>query len=178
MLLMMSGRIHNWAKGWLVLLSIVSFVVLVSLPIADPNLISESLDGQFAYTPEHAFNVIASYGEEGRIQMIWIHIADFLLIIVYTLMFCLVISWFFRRGFEHDSKMQKLNLIPLLGGIFDVLENIWIMILIAIYPTQSIVVAWFASFFTTGKYILGVPIILLLLIGLVMALINGFRVYD
>lgn len=83
-----------------------------------------SLDGQFAYTPEQAFSVVASYGDNGRAQMIWIHLGDFILITLYTSMFCLSISWVFQRGFKLDSRMQRLNLVPVLGGFFDVMENI------------------------------------------------------
>ena len=146
------------------------------MPIADPALLNLSLDGQFAYTPEQAFSAVASFGESGRIQMIWIHLADFLLIALYTSMFCLSISWLFRRGFAPGSRLQQLNLVPILGGIFDGMENIWILILILAYPARPAAVAWLATIFTTGKYLLGVPIILLLVIGLVAAALNRFKV--
>jgi hypothetical protein len=176
MLSRISDRFHTWAKGWLILSLIAAFVLLVNLPLADPTLISMSLDGQFAYTPEQAFSAVASYGDNGRIQMIWIHLGDFILIILYTLMFCLSISWLFQRGFKPDNRMQRLNLVPVLGGIFDVMENIWIITMIRVYPAQPTVVAWLSTISTLGKYIMGIPIVLLLVIGLVKAAMNRFRV--
>jgi len=178
MLSRISGRFRNWAKGWLILFIIAAFVLLVNLPLADPALVSMSLDGRLAYTPEQAFSAVASYGDTGRIQMIWIHLADFILITLYTSMFGLSISWLFKRGFKPDSRMQRLNLIPVLGGFFDVMENIWIMIMILVYPAQPTIVAWLSTISTTAKYIMGVPIVLLLLIGLVRAIMNRFKVQE
>jgi len=176
MLSRISDRFHAWAKGWILLLLIAAFVLLVNLPLADPALLSLSLDGKFAYTPDQAFSAVASYGDAGRVQMIWIHLGDFILIALYTLLFCLSISWLFQRGFKRDSKMQRLNLVPLLGGLFDVMENIWILALILAYPAQPEAVAWLSTVFTTGKYIMGIPILLLLAVGLVKAAMNGFKV--
>ena len=173
-----SDRFHTWAKGWLILSIIASFVLLVNLPLADPALVSISLDGRFAYTPEQAFSAVASYGDAGRVQMIWIHLGDFILIALYTSMFGLSISWLFQRGFKLDSRMQKLNLVPVLGGFFDVMENIWIMTMILVFPAQPTVVAWLSTISTMGKYILGIPIVLLLLIGLIKAAMNRFKVQE
>lgn len=178
MLSRISDRFHTWAKGWLILSIIASFVLLVNLPLADPALVSISLDGRFAYTPEQAFSAVAAYGDAGRVQMIWIHLGDFILITLYTSMFGLSISWLFQRGFKLDSRMQKLNLVPVLGGFFDVMENIWIVIMILVFPAQPTVVAWLSTISTMGKYILGVPIVLLLLIGLIKAAMNRFKVQE
>jgi hypothetical protein len=176
MLTELSNRIHAWAKGRLILAVIAAFVLLINLPLADPALLETSLDGKFAYTPEEAFSAVASYGENGRAQLIGIHLADFLLIALYTAMFCLLISWLFRRGFAPGSAMQRLNLVPILGGFFDVMENIWIMAMILAYPARPAAVAWLATVSTTGKYIMGIPILLLLAVGLVKAAMNGFKV--
>jgi len=176
MLSRISKRFHTWAKGWLILSIIAAFVLLVNLPLADPTLISMSLDGQFAYTPEQAFSAVASYGDNGRAQMIWIHLGDLILITLYTSMFCLSISWLFQRGFRLDSRMQRLNLVPFLGGFLDVMENIWIITIILVYPAHPTVLAWLATISTMGKYIMGFPIVLLLVIGLVKAAMNRFKV--
>jgi len=170
-----SMKIRKWANGWLVLSLIVAFVLFVNLPIGDPILIGKSLDGQIGYTPEQAFSAIASYGESGRTEMIWIHLGDFILILLYTSMFSLSISWLFKRGFEIDNNIHLLNLVPLFGGLFDVMENIWILLLLLIYPTKSIIIGWFSTVFTTGKFILGIPIISVILYGLFKAAGNRFK---
>lgn len=178
MLLNLSKRIQGWAKGWLVLSLIAAFIILVNLPLGDPELISASLDGRIGYTPEQAYAAISSYGSAGRTQMIWIHLADMILITLYTSLFCLSISWLFKRGYQPDSKMQTMNLVPLVGGLFDVMENIWILTMLLIYPTESILVGWLSTVFTTDKYLMGVMIISLLLLGVVKAAINKFKVQE
>ena len=173
-----SRRIQGWARGWLVLSLIAVFFLFINLPLGDPVLISTSLDGQIGYTPEQAFSAISSYGTTGRTQMIWIHLGDFILITLYTSLFCLSISWLFKRGYKPNSKMQILNLVPVVGGIFDVMENIWIIIMILIYPTKSLIIGSLSTIFTTGKYIMGLIIISLLLLGVVKAAINRFKVQE
>mgnify|MGYP001131228375 CR=1 FL=1 len=175
MLQKISMKVRKWANEWLVLSLIVAFVLFVNLPIGDPVLISKSLDGRIGYTPEQAFSAIASYGESGRTQMVWIHLGDFILILLYTSMFSLSISWLFKRGFEIDNKIHLLNLVPLFGGLFDVMENIWILILLLIYPMKSIIIGWLSTVSTTGKYILGIPIIIVILIGFFKAAANRFK---
>ena len=176
MLTRISKQLHAWAKGWRILLIIAVFILLINLPLADPELVNKSLDGRFAYTPEEAFSAISSYGDVGRLQMIWIHLGDFILIALYTLMFGLSISWLLQRAFKLNSILQRMNLVPILGGFFDVMENIWIMTMILVYPAQPKTVAWLSTISTSSKYILGVPIILLLLIGFIKAAFNQFRV--
>jgi len=171
----LSNRLHAHAQGWLILVVIALFVLLINLPLADPALLSRSLDGRFGYTASDAFSAVSSYGEDGRLQMIWIHLADFILIAVYTAMFSLGISWLFQRGFKPVSRVQTLNLVPILGGIFDVLENIWIMALILVYPTQPRIVGWLATTSTMAKYGMGVIILALLAFGLVRAALNRFK---
>lgn len=172
----LSNRLHDQAKGWLILVVIALFALLANLPLADPALLSRSLDGRVGYTASEALSAVASYGDDGRVQMIWIHLADFMLVVVYTTMFSLSLSWLLRRSFVPESRMQKLNLVPVLGGLFDVLENIWIITLLLLYPDQPTAVAWLAAIFTMGKYIMGVVIVLLLVMGLVKAASNRFRV--
>ncbi len=71
-----------------------------------------------------------------------------------------------------------MNLVPLVGGLFDVMENIWILTMLLIYPTESILVGWLSTVFTTDKYLMGVMIISLLLLGVVKAAINKFKVQE
>jgi hypothetical protein len=177
MITRLSERLYTWAKGWRVLASLAAFMALLLMPpLADPDLLSQSLDGMVFYTPERAFSAIASYGEAGRTQVLWVHVADFLIILVYTSLFCLSISWLLQRGFEPTSKMRRLNVLPLLGGLFDVLENLCVMTLILVYPAQPVALAWLSTAFTTSKYSSTVLILVPLLIGLVKAGMNGFKV--
>ena len=110
--------------------------------------------------------------------MQWLHLLDFLLILIYTGMFSLLFSWLFKRSFQPSNDLRLLNLVAVPGGLFDIFENIWIMILIRVWPAQPKPIAWLASFFTAGKYFLGLPIILLILIGFFLAAKNQFKIQN
>jgi hypothetical protein len=66
-------------------------------------------------------------------------------------------------------------MVPVGAGLFDLLENLSIVILLLAYPTQYSIVAWLSTVFTMSKIIpLGVSI-LLILIGVVGAALNRFK---
>jgi hypothetical protein len=179
MLTKISGLFHSWARGWLILALFATFVVFIAitLPVlqASPGGTIESLDARFFYTPEEAFSTVGSYGEASRF---WIRIYltwDIVNPILYTLTFGLLISWLFQRSFKSGSKLQKLNVVPVGAGLFDLLENFSIVILLLAYPAQYTVVAWLSTVCTMSKIILLGVSILLILIGVVGAALKRFK---
>jgi len=95
--------------------------------------------------------------------------------IVYLFFFGLLISWLFQRGFASNSPMRKYNIMPLGAWFFDLLENICIVILVSIFPSQPTALAWLLILLTTVKWLFAGASILLILVGLVMAIRNGFK---
>ena len=179
MLAKISRLFHSWARGWLILALFAAFVVFVAvtLPVlqAAPGGSIVSLDAQFFYTPEEAFSTVGSYGDASRF---WIRIYltwDIVNPILYTLAFSLLISWLFQRSFKPGSKLQKLNVLPVGAGLFDLLENISIVTLLTAYPAQLTIVAWLSTVCTMSKIsFLGVST-LLILFGVVRAAMNRFK---
>jgi len=91
------------------------------------------------------------------------------------LAFSLLISWLFQRSFKPGSKLQKLNVLPVGAGLFDLLENICIVTLLTVYPAQPAVVAWLSTVCTMSKMsFLGMST-LLILVGLVKAAMSRFK---
>lgn len=179
MLPRISGLFHSWARGWLILALFATFVVylVITLPIlqAAPGGAIVSLDAQLFYTPQEAFSTVGSYGDATsfwiRTYLTW----DIVNPILYSLAIGLLISWLFQRGFKPESKLQKLNVVPVGAGLFDLLENFSIVILLLTYPAQYTVVAWLSTFFTMSKVVLLGVSILLVLIGLVGAALKRFK---
>lgn len=171
---------HRLAKGWLILVIFGLFVLLIivqGLFTLDPAIVEYGfLDSINIHSPAQIYTMLALYGESGRAQVILIATTwDFLLPMIYTLFFGLSISWLLKRSFKPESKLQKLNLVAL-GGIFDLLENALTILIVMVYPTQLLVLAWIKTITTTIKYFSGIPIIVVLLVGLVKAAINRFKV--
>ncbi len=182
----LSNRFHAWTKGWLILalFLVEGLFNAIILPGVQQKLIAASggtgpIDLLFFYTPETVYTMVASYGEAGRAMYRNFElIGDIIYPLVYTLFFSLLISWLFQRGFKPDSAMQKLNVIPVGTLIFDLLENIFIVIMLSIHPAQPALVAWMGAGFTLAKWsFFGVSLVLVL-VGLGKAAMNKFRKQD
>ncbi|NWF63854.1 MAG: hypothetical protein HXY38_06055 [Chloroflexi bacterium] len=120
--------------------------------------------------------MIERYGEYTRIfyrNVEWT--ADILYPIIYLFFFGLAISWLFERGFSANSPMRKLNVMPVGAFVSDLLENLTIVTLLSIFPSQPIALGWLLFIFTTLKWIFAFASIALMLVGLAMALKNGFK---
>lgn len=178
--LKISKFFHKLAKSWLILLILFFVFFLLALVIfpafssQSPKMIS--LDGPSFYSPQQIFSIIETWGEIGRSLQLWFHLTwDVLVPVLGLFLIGLSISWLTQRGFKPKSKMQKANLVAL-GSIFDLLENLCIVILILFYPSNSIIVAWLKTIFTSIKYFFGIVIILVILISLIKAIKNKFRI--
>jgi len=172
MLSRLSRHLYSWTRGWLILALIAGFVIfeVITLPRlqAAPGGNIVSLDAQLFYTPERAFATVAAYDDARRfwipIYLTW----DVANPIFYTLIFGLLISWLFRRC-QLSESWHLLNLLPVGAGLCDLVENLCIVTLLAVYPAQPAAVAWLSTICTVSKMsFLGVST-LLILVGLVAA---------
>jgi hypothetical protein len=171
--------LHSWTKGWLILALLAFFAgfVALTLPFLQkaPGGSIESLDARIFYSPDEAYSTVGSYGDASqfwiRTYLTW----DIVNPVIYTLIFGLGLSWLFQRSFSSDSKLQMLNVAPVGAGLFDVLENIFIVVLLTVYPTHLTGVAWLAAVSTLGKTIFLGASAALMLVGLVGATLNRFK---
>jgi hypothetical protein len=183
MLNKISERFYQWNKGWLIfiLLLLDAFFAGFLLPLIQGMMQGgkggiQPLDLMLFATPEKIFNMINEYGEYGRPFYRNVELTvDIIYPIVYLFFFGLLISWLFQRGFAPNSPMRKLNIMPLGAWFFDLLENIVIVILLSIFPSQPAALAWILILLSTVKWFFAGASILLILIGFTMALKNGFK---
>ncbi len=170
---------HRMARGWLIIVLAAVFVpyILTTFPVVQsmPGGDIVSLDAQFFYTPQQAFATIASYGAAApywiRLYLTW----DILNPIFYTLLLCTVLSWLMQRSLPAESKLRLFNALPILGGLFDILENITVVILLSVYPARPEPLAWLATIFTVGKISLLAASLIAILAALAAAAANRFR---
>ena len=181
-----SQKFYGWAKGWLVfvLFLLDGFFAGFLLPLIQGMMQGgqggiQPLDLMLFATPEKLFDMIEKYGEYGRPFYRNVELTvDIIYPIVYLFFFGLLISWLFQRGFAPNSSMRKLNVMPLGAWFFDLLENIVIVILLSIFPSQPAVLGWILFLVSTIKWFFAGASILLILVGLVMAIRNGFKKQD
>lgn len=184
MLNTISEKFHKWTKGWLVIVLLILEALFMGyvmpaaggiLALAANNSVLP-LDLMFFYTPDQAFEMINKYGEAGRSVYRTIELtADIVYPIVYTLFYGLLISWLFQRAFKSNSKMQKLNVIPVGAWFFDLLENVGIVTMLSVFPSQPAILAWLTMIFGSLKWAFAIASILLSLYGLIRAAMNGFK---
>lgn len=185
MLIKMSDWFHKTSKkGWLVLLFVVLDVAFVAgvmpymgaIMALAANNGTGPLDLNLFYTPEQAFAAINAYGETGRSVYRIIELtADIIYPVIYTLAFGLLISWLAARGFAADSRLQRLNLLPVGAWLFDLLENIGIVTLLSIYPSMPTALAAITAVFTSAKWLFAFGSILTILVSLGAWVIKAVR---
>jgi hypothetical protein len=186
MLVQLSMTFKKYANGWLILALLAGAIffntVILPKPLAKLQAASGGigpLDLQFFYTAERAYSMVASYGEEARAFYRRFELTgDIIYPIVTSFLLALLITWLFQRGFAPDHGMQKLNVVPVGAWLFDLLENIGIVTMLSIYPATHAALAWITGLFTLIKWLFAGVTIILILIGLVMALKNGFKRQD
>ena len=178
-----SKKFHAWAKGWLVIVLMLldmffmGFVMpLIGGLMKSGTGLEQPLDLMFFSSPEKTFAMIERYGEFGRPFYRNVELTvDIIYPIIYMLAFGLLISWLFQRGFKSDSKMQKLNVFPIGAWFFDLLENLGIVTMLSMWPSQPSVLAWLTTIITMIKWVFAGGSMVLIVVGLVMAAKNGFR---
>lgn len=143
--------------GSLLLMVVFMIAVLPAQAVDSANKIGSerSPDTSFFYTPEDLYQMAEEYGPTGRqayIRARWTF--DLVFPLVYTSFLTLGISWFIQRISGWKEIYRHINLLPVLGGIFDLLENSATTLAMALYPKKVQVLLLSASIFTPIKWVL------------------------
>lgn len=149
---------------------------LMSSLIEDPAGELEKIDTKLYYSPAELYEIMEPYGAQGRRVYALSHLtADVFFPLVYAFFFGLLIANIFQRAFPKDSWAQRLNLVPFMLLIFDLVENLGIVILLLSYPTQMVGLARLTGLVTSLKWILAGITVILPLAGAVVWLIRSLR---
>lgn len=186
MLQNISEKFYKWANGWVVLLFLALDMLFAGfvMPLMGGLMksgtgLEQPLDLMIFATPDKIFNMIETYGDSTRMFYRTVELtADIAYPIIYTFAFGLLISWLFKRGFTSNSSMRKYNIAPVYAFAFDMLENLNIVTLLSIFPSTPVILGWTLFIFTIIKWFFAVVSILLILVGLVMAIKNKFKVQN
>lgn len=128
------------------------------------------------YSYPYAVSLLESLGETGRNMYLTLQIpADFLYPGLFAVSYSLLLTWLFAKSFESDSKMFYLALVPVLGGFFDYLENICIVLMLNSFPDLSQELVEVASTFTVLKSIFSTLFFVFLLVGILSLIIKKIK---
>jgi hypothetical protein len=167
-------RVSDWLRrvstGWVTLAALLIFLLFAALVLPREATRAEeetgsaaSPDTSFFYAPGDLYRMAESYGAEGRQAYVRARFTfDLVWPLVYTFFLVTAISWVLR-GIAADSRWQLANLAPLLGALFDYLENLCTSLVMLRYPAQTPVLDLLAPLFTALKWAtLGLSFALLL----------------
>ena len=104
------------------------------------------------YTFDYAVELLETLGSEGRATYLTLQLPlDFIYPGLFAATYSLLLIWLFRRGSKARSKVHYFAVIPVFAGLFDYIENIFIIILLNSFPDISLGIVGLASVFTILK---------------------------
>ena len=172
----LSDKLTHLSKGWFVLSSLAVFIVFVVFVLpgqsAQANEAAngaETPDLSFTYSTSDLYEMADTYGEQGRADYVRARFTfDLVWPLVYGIFLVSAISWSFAKATPSESILRRANLAPVLGVVFDYLENFSTSIVMFRYPARTPIVDALATVFTPVKWIFVGASFVLLLIGLVL----------
>ncbi|MFX0025560.1 MAG: hypothetical protein ACFE8M_04035 [Candidatus Hermodarchaeota archaeon] len=134
------------------------------------------IDFEFAWVPEQVLTIFASWGASGMAAEALAIYWDFFYIVGYGSFIFGAILLVIRKV---EGKFQKfglwMTLTPILAGIFDVIENINLLIMLDKAPTFSSFLPFIASLTASIKFGLLFLGIAFFFVALIMAIIKLIR---
>ncbi|MEB2777584.1 hypothetical protein SYJ56_19870 [Algoriphagus sp. D3-2-R+10] len=118
------------------------------------------LDLRFAYSANEAFKVIKNMGESMRGKYLFVIWA---LDSPYMIVYLLLLIGLIRKLW----KQKKFLILPFIIAGLDLFENIMVSSLLLSFPFESKLLGYFASFFTTTKWLCVGVCVVFLIVGLV-----------
>ncbi|MCJ7718188.1 MAG: hypothetical protein MUO54_16940, partial [Anaerolineales bacterium] len=142
--------------GTLVIMLLFTILVLPSQAEASIEHTGSSTapDTSLYYSAEDLYKMVENYGPEGRrayISARWTF--DLIFPLVYVSFLAMGISWFSKQLIFTSKAWNLVNLLPLLSGILDYLENSATSLVMYLYPIQLMSAAFLASIFTLLKWV-------------------------
>ena len=122
-----------------------------------PNL---ALDLRFAYSASEAFSVLHSMGESMRKQyliVIWALDTPYMLFYMLFLIGLNCKIW----------KRKCLTVLPIVTVLLDLFENLSVSGLLLKFPSESVLLGYMASFFSTTKWLFVGACFLYIVVGLI-----------
>ena len=135
-----------------------------------------SPDTSLSYSTKDLYDMAKGYEADGRAEYIHARFTfDLVFPLTYLFFLGTALSWSLSVLVPVTSRLRLLNLFPVFGWVFDMLENISVSIAFGRYPQATPVIDLLAPLFTSVKWIFIYGSFLLLIPGLLAALWRIFR---
>ena len=154
-----ADQLHRVSTGPVALIALTVFLLFTALVLPQQATNAEtegagSPDMSLIYSTGDLYRMAEAYGPEGRTDYVRARFTfDLIWPVVYFAFLTTSISWLSRKAFPTGSLWQRANLVPLIGTLFDYLENITAALVIGRYPARTPVADVLAPPFTFVKWI-------------------------
>jgi hypothetical protein len=173
-----SDWLHRVTNGWVALSALAIFLLFSALVLPGQSATSEanaggarSPDTSLYYSADDLYRMAEAYGQQGREAYVRVRFTfDLIWPVVYTAFLSTAISRVYGRAFAPHSRWRRANLAPLLGALFDYLENLSTSLVMVRYPDQTAVVDALAPLFTLVKWVFVVGSFVLLFAGVAVGI--------
>ncbi len=129
------------------------------------------------YSFEYAIKLLDTLGSDGRDLYLYRQLPlDFIYPGLFAVSCNLLLSWLFLKTQQTNSKLFYFCYIPVAAGLFDYLENIFIVSILTSYPNVSEVSISLASAMTITKSVLTTIFFVLLILGVILNLKKNGKV--
>lgn len=173
-----SDWLYKISTGQVTLAALAIFIIFSALALpAQAEEMARSTHGagspdtSLFYSPDDLYRMAETYGPAGRAAYIRIRFTfDLLWPVIYTAFLATVASWLLRRASLPAGNLQLLNLLPLVGMLFDYLENICAALVMGRYPARTPIIDALTPVFTFLKWTFIAGSFVLLLTALTLAI--------
>ena len=170
--------LKRWANWKVITLLVVLFLVFdffilpaMTSPDGKPLPV---LDLKFWYTPQQAFDAISQYSPQERQASVLAHLTvDVIYPLVYGLLLSLLLIVVFRNA--SPAQQHQLPLLPWRAVFADYLENIGLVAMFLLYPSQFTLLSWVTTIFTALKWVQIGFSILVLIVGLLLLVLGRWK---
>jgi hypothetical protein len=155
-----SSFFQRISHGPVTLVSLVIFSLFVSLVMPGQAEQAKtytrdagSPDMSFFYSADDLYGMAESYGETGRLAFVRARFTfDVIFPLVYLFFLGTSLSWTLARLLPEGNPGRLLNLFPLFGWLFDLLENLTTSLVMLNFPVHISLIAALAPVFTMLKW--------------------------
>jgi len=137
------------------------------------------LDLEFAWTEERINTIFSLWQSPGIFRQFVITIIDFFYLICYCLILAGLIFLVARKLHDEFQKVLFISaLIPILAGIFDIFENIFLLIMLGANEAVLSIFPFITSISSTIKFVLIYIGVGFFLIGIIGILLYHYEIID
>lgn len=128
------------------------------------------------YTPQSVYSLLDAFGQAGRdLYLTRILPFDIVFSFSYLLFFAITLSLLLRHLIPARDELQGLLIIPVIGGVADIVENICFIAVLLAYPGHQPFIITCALVCTKLKFVSNISVMILILVGFMAAALSAVK---